>query len=156
MYYVALLQVECVKDMTKNKNILNLKEVIIDLQNVLGAIINHATSESFVYEGNTYKCLLSDAKVKSSMPIVMGAKHSSTTILRMASWSGFSVRDIYPIARSLLESLINASYILVEEDHIAEKALRYALYADYKFSNREIGSGKFRLKLLPQMLTKLR
>ena len=133
--------------MTAKKRISSLKKVMINLQKILGKTVNYATSDNFLYEDKTYKCLLSEVKVKSSIPIVIGAHHSVSTILRMAAWSGFSVRDIYPIARSVLETLINASYIMVEEDGVAEKALRYAAYADYKYSNREIGSGKLRLKI---------
>lgn len=133
--------------MTAKKRISSLKKTLINLQKILGQTINYAISDNFIYQEKVYKCLLSEVKVKSSIPIVMGAQHSVSTILKMATWSGFSVRDIYPIARSVLEALINASYIMAEQDGVAEKALRYAAYADYKYSNREVGSGKLRLKI---------
>lgn len=133
--------------MATKKRITDFKRVLVNLQKTLQKTISYAISGNFTYQEKAYRCLLSEVKVKSSIPIVMGAYHSVNTILKMASWSGFSVRDLYPITRSVLETLINASYIMVEEDEVSEKALRYAAYADYKLSNCEIGSGKLRLKI---------
>jgi hypothetical protein len=57
------------------------------------------------------------------------------------------VRDLYPIARSAVESFINAAFILVESDAVAERAAKYVAFASWKQVNRQIGSGDFSMKL---------
>jgi hypothetical protein len=57
------------------------------------------------------------------------------------------VRDLYPIARSAIESFINAAYILVESDAVAERAAKYVAFASWKQANRRVGSGEFSMSL---------
>ncbi|WBY02407.1 DUF5677 domain-containing protein [Ramlibacter tataouinensis] len=65
----------------------------------------------------------------------------------MAKLRGIPVRDAYPIARSAVESFVNASYLLAECDQVAARAIRYVDFAAWRHGNRRIGSGEFSLEV---------
>jgi hypothetical protein len=65
----------------------------------------------------------------------------------MSDLRGIPVRDMYPIARSAIESFINASLFVADENEVSERAIRYASYASWKHTNRIVGSGIFTLNI---------
>ncbi len=88
-------------------------------------------------------CSLADGQRGTSTFLAMAAGQSLETLLRMAKLRGIAVRDAYPVARSAIESFVNASYLLAESDKVAARALRYINFAAWRHNNRKYGSGDF-------------
>ncbi|MBI3432986.1 MAG: hypothetical protein HY018_12340 [Hydrogenophilales bacterium] len=135
-----------------------MSEIASERQNALKSIVERqmellrlslfvATQGPTVYQGETLRCTLSEAKLKTSQQIAMAAGQSVHTILKCAEWRGIPVRDLYPIARSAVESFINAAFLLIEDESAAERAVRWVKYRAWKEVNREVGSGEFKLRL---------
>lgn len=111
-----------------------------------------ATQGPASFRGEALECHLGEVKLKTSQHIAMCAGQSVTTILKCADWRGIPVRDLYPIARSAIESFINAAYLLVESDAVAERAAKYVAFASWKQTNRQVGSGDFSITLSTSQL----
>nr|WP_319565950.1 hypothetical protein [uncultured Rhodoferax sp.] len=124
-----------------------LKIIIEEQMELLRLSLYVATQGPAEYRGETLRCVLSDAKLKTSQHIALGAGQSINTIMKCSDWRGIPVRDLYPIARSVVESFINASFLLVEDESIAERAVRWVRYRAWKEVNRQVGSGKFSLNI---------
>ena len=123
-------------------------EIVIDEQlELLRLSLYVATQGPTNYNGELLICDLKEEKLKVSQMIALGAGQSITTILKCADWKGIPVRDLYPISRSAIESFINASYVLVENKNVAERAARWVKFRAWKQHNRNVGSGKFSLTL---------
>ncbi len=106
-----------------------------------------ASEGSTTFEGETLRCTLNDGQRRTSTFLAMAAGQSVETLLRMAKLRGIPVRDAYPIARSTVESFVNASFLLSESDQVAERALRHVSYAAWRHHNRKFGSGEFALEV---------
>lgn len=124
-----------------------LKSIVESQMELLRLSLYVATQEPVVYQGENLRCTLSEAKLKTSQHIAMGAGQSVHTILKCAEWRGIPVRDLYPIARSAVESFINAAFLLVEDESAAERAMRWVKYRAWKEVNRAVGSGELTLRL---------
>jgi hypothetical protein len=99
------------------------------------------------FEGETLRCTLNDGQRRTSTFLAMAAGTSVETLLRMAKLRGIPIRDAYPIARSAVESFVNASFLLSESDQVAARALRYVSFASWRHHNRRFGSGAFALEV---------
>jgi hypothetical protein len=99
------------------------------------------------FDGETLTCSLGDGQRRTSTFLAMGAGQSVETLLRMAKLRGIPVRDAYPIARSAVETFVNASYLLVESDEVAQRAIRSVSYASWRHHNRKFGSGEFSIEV---------
>lgn len=99
------------------------------------------------FQGEALSCSLTKPKIRAATLVAMAAGQSAHTVLRMSDLRGIPVRDMYPIARSAIESFINASLFVADEDEVSERAIRYASYASWKHTNRIVGSGIFTLKI---------
>lgn len=95
------------------------------------------------FEGETLTCTLNEDQRRTSTFLAMAAGQSVETLLRMANLRGIPVRDAYPIARSAVESFVNASFLASESDQVAARAVRYVSYAYWRHHNRTFGSGEF-------------
>lgn len=84
------------------------------------------------YGGETLTCSLPDAQRRTSTLLAMGAGQSVQSLLHIAKQRGISVRDAYPIARSAIESFVNASYLLAESNAVADRAIRYIEFANWR------------------------
>jgi len=100
------------------------------------------------YEGETLTCSLPDAQRRTSTLLAMGAGQSVESLLHIAKQRGVSVRDAYPIARSAVESFVNASYLLAESNAVADRAVRYIEFAAWRQHNRKFGSGEYSIEVL--------
>lgn len=100
------------------------------------------------YEGETLTCSLPDAQRRMSTLLAMGAGQSVESLLHIAKQRGVSVRDAYPIARSAVESFVNASYLLAESNAVADRAVRYIEFAAWRQHNRKFGSGEYSIEVL--------
>lgn len=99
------------------------------------------------FEGKKLTCTLADDQRRTSTFLAMAAGQSLETLLRMAKVRGIPVRDAYPIARSAIESFVNASYLLAESDDVAARAIRYIDFASWRHQNRKFGSGEFSIEV---------
>lgn len=99
------------------------------------------------FEGETLTCSLEEGQRRTSTFLAMGAGQSLETLLRMAKLRGIPVRDAYPIARSAVETFVNASYLLAESGEVAQRAIRSVNYASWRHHNRNFGSGAFSMKV---------
>jgi hypothetical protein len=95
------------------------------------------------FEGETLTCTLNEDQRRASTLLAMAAGQSVETLLRMAKLRGIPVRDAYPIARSAVESFVNASFLASESDQVAARAVNYVSYASWRHHNRKFGSGEF-------------
>lgn len=100
------------------------------------------------YQGEEIACVLPKNKIKASTMIAMAAGQSVNTILKMTDMRGIPVRDIYPIARCAIESFINASYLISEDEAASVRAIQYVPYAWHKQRNRTDGYGDMQIQLL--------
>lgn len=116
------------------------------LQLELLRVALHLASEGSIdFEGEKLICVIGDKQRRISTMLAMAAGQSMNTVLQMAKLRGIAVRDAYPIARSTVETFVNAAYLTVESEQIADRAIRYIDYAAWKQHNRRIGSGEFSL-----------
>jgi hypothetical protein len=99
------------------------------------------------YEGNQLAFSLSESKRRTVAITAMAAGQSVNTLMGMSEQRGIPVRDMYPIARSAIESFVNAAFLAAEDDAVSKRALAYVHYAAWKYSNRTVGSGEFSLHL---------
>lgn len=99
------------------------------------------------YEGEMIDCSLAPVKRVASVPIVLAAGQSAHTILDSTEKDGNFVRDLYSIVRCSLEAWINAAYIIVEKEDVAERAIRHVEFASYKRFNRNVGTGPFSMRI---------
>jgi hypothetical protein len=125
----------------------SIREIVDQQLELVTLSLYVATQGPTFFRGESLECHLGELKLRTSQHIAMCAGQSVTTILRCADWRGIPVRDLYPIARSAIESFINAAYILVESDAVAERAAKYVAFASWKQMNRQVGSGDFSMKL---------
>ncbi|MGU5887440.1 DUF5677 domain-containing protein [Aeromonas hydrophila] len=106
-----------------------------------------ASQGSTTYEGKILTCSLPDAQRRTSTLLAMGAGQSVESLLHIAKQRGIPVRDAYPIARSAVESFVNASYLLVESNAVADRAVRYIEFAAWRQHNRKFGSGEYSIEV---------
>jgi hypothetical protein len=106
-----------------------------------------ASEGTATFKGEKLTCGLGDGQRRTSTFLAMAAGQSLETLLRMAKLRGIPVRDAYPIARSAIESFVNASYLVVESDEVAARAIRYIDFAAWRYHNRTFGSGDFSIEI---------
>lgn len=99
------------------------------------------------FKGEKLICSLGDGQRRTSTFLAMAAGQSLETLLRMTKLRGIPVRDAYPVARSVIESFINASYLLAESDNVAARAIQYIDFAAWRHHNRKFGSGEFSIEV---------
>lgn len=100
-----------------------------------------ASEDQVQYRGEAVRFLLPDLPRRTSTCLAMAAGQSLGTILRLSSTKGIGARDMYAIARSAIETFVNATYLLCEVESVSERALAHIPFAEWKHHNRVIGSG---------------
>jgi hypothetical protein len=124
-----------------------LVELLQEQLELLRVALFVATQGPAEMAGTQLRCSLEPSVVSASQPIAMCAGQSVNTILRCLDWRGIPVRDLYPIARSAVESFINAAFLVSQDSAASERALRYVKFRYWKQHNRTVGEGVFTLKL---------
>jgi Family of unknown function (DUF5677) len=137
-----LLKIKKMTEIASERKIA-LRSIVESQMELLRLSLYVATQGPAVYLGKTLKCTLSEAKQKTSQQIAMCAGQSVHTILNCADWRGVPVRDLYPIARSAVESFINAAFLLVEDGAVAERAMRWVTFRAWKLAHR---AGRYTLR----------
>jgi hypothetical protein len=121
-----------------------LAERQLGLLNLVLYLISKGPAE---FQGVEIACSLPQSKAKATALLAMGAGQSVKTLLNISHWRGIPVRDMYPIARSSVESFVNAAFVAVENESVAKRACDYIPYAAWKNMNRRVGSGRFSLEI---------
>ncbi len=99
------------------------------------------------YKGQPFSCAFEEDKARATAAVSMGAGQSLTTILHNSTERGIAVRDIYPIARGVVEGFINAAFFSTQPVEVSRRALDHRFYAAWKHHNRIVGAGEFLLSL---------
>lgn len=121
---------------SQNERQSELTSIVEGQMELLRVALYVATQGQAVFQGEPINCELSEAKQKTSQFIAMSAGQSVHTILKCSEWRGIPVRDLYPIARSAVESFINAAFLLVEDEAVAERAVRWVSFRAWKQIHR--------------------
>ncbi len=124
-----------------------LRAVIHEQQELLRLSLWVMTQGPAVLQGQQVSCVLQQDQVRAATATSLGAGQSVNTILKGSSAVGIPVRDLYPIARSVVEGFINAAFFITQPVEVSQRALKHKDYAAWKHMNRVIGNGDFSLTL---------
>jgi hypothetical protein len=130
------------------------KGVIEELRAIVGAqqellrmtlwVMSQGPTE---FLGHKITCVLGREQVRAATATALGAGQSVNTILAGSGNVGIPVRDLYPIARAVVEGFINASFFVTQPVEVSERAMKHKDYAAWKHTNRSIGNGDFAFRL---------
>ncbi len=133
---------------------LNNKEIIQELRSVIEAQQELLRMTLWVmsqgpvdFLGHELSCVMAEDQVRAATATSLGAGQSINTILAGSEKVGIPVRDLYPIARGVVEGFINASFFVTQPVEVSERAMKHKDYAAWKHMNRSIGNGQFAFSL---------
>lgn len=132
-----------------NWSIQELREVIPKQQELLRLVLYVLSEGPAEFLGERFTNTLEWDKARAVAAVSMGAGQSMNTVLKLSNEDGIGVRDMYPIARSVVEGFVNAAFFVTQPVEVAQRALRHIEYAAWKHANRVIGSGDFMIKVGP-------
>jgi hypothetical protein len=92
-------------------------------------------------------CSLSEKMRSVVVPMSLAGGQSIGTVLQSTEKRGIPVRDCFPIARSVVETLINAAYVLAGGEALAEKAIRHTQQKFYRDLDKKVGRGEYELQI---------
>lgn len=124
-----------------------LRAVIQGQLELLRLILFVMSEGPTLYKGQSFACVLENDKARATAAVSMGAGQSLNTILNNSTESGLAVRDLYPIARAVVEGFINASFFTTQPVEVSQRALDHRYYAAWKHDNRVVGTGDFMFTL---------
>jgi Family of unknown function (DUF5677) len=128
----------------------SLRALTIEQSALVTLALSIASNTSTEFEGKDLAFTLGDLQRRISTILAMAAGQSVNTVLKLTEVRGIGIRDAYPVARSAVESYINATYLLSEAEEVSQRALRHIPYAKWKHTNRIVGSGPLSLELQTQ------
>jgi len=132
---------------TKSVALKELRAVINEQQELLRLTLWVMSQGPAVVQGQELRCVLAQEQVRAATATSLGAGQSINTILKGSTEVGIPVRDLYPIARSVVEGFVNAAFFVTQPVEVADRAMKHKDYAAWKHLNRSIGSGEFALTL---------
>jgi Family of unknown function (DUF5677) len=100
-----------------------------------------------IFNEHELKCSLQDSVRRVVVAMALAGGQSITTLLEMSKKRGIPVRDCYPIARSTVETLINATYVLSGGASMAERAMRHAQQKSFRDLARTVGRGAYTMRI---------
>lgn len=130
-----------------NWSLQELREVIGHQQELLRFVLCVLSQGPAEFAGQRFASTMEWDKARAVAAVSMGAGQSMNTVLKFSQEEGIGVRDMYPIARSVVEGFVNAAFFVTQPTDVAQRALRHKDYAAWKHVNRVIGSGDFIVKL---------
>lgn len=134
--------------MSQRKEVLEELRAVIGEQSKLLTMILFTISEGPVLrQGQWLSCCLETDQARATAAVAMGAGQSLGTVVRNSTEQGLAVRDLYPIARCVVEGFINAAFFTTQPVEVSQRALAHRHYAAWKHSNRVIGTGDFMMTL---------
>lgn len=122
-----------------------LRSLALLQQELLKKALHLSSHGSLQHEGRTIACKMPENKRKASTMLAMTAGQSLTTLLEFSSKKGIPIRDCYPIARSAVESFINASFIVSAPENVAERSMHHVQFGAWRLSNRKFGIGAYEI-----------
>lgn len=131
-------QVEQLKD---------LRTIIAGQQELLRIALYLMSEGAIQYADTELKCGLAEDQIRATTAVAMGAGQSLNTIMELSEKKGVVVRDLYPIARSVVEGFINAAFFVTQPVEVSQRALQHMHFAAWKHHNRIIGPGDFMIAL---------
>lgn len=131
----------------RNEVLEELHAVIREQSKLLTLILFTLSKGPVLRQGQWLSCNLETDQARATAAVAMGAGQSLGTVVRNSAERGLAVRDLYPIARCVVEGFINAAYFTTQPVAVSQRALAHLHYAAWKHSNRVIGSGDFMITL---------
>ena len=130
-----------------NWSLQELREVIAEQQELLRLVLYVLSQGPTQFMGEQFASTMEWDKARAVAAVSMGAGQSMNTVLKLSKEEGIGVRDMYPIARSVVEGFVNAAFFATQPIEVAQRALRHKDFAAWKHVNRVIGSGDFMITL---------
>jgi hypothetical protein len=130
-----------------NWSLQELREVSPRQQELLRLVLYVLSEGPAEFMGQRFTSTMEWDIARAVAAVAMGAGQSMNTVLKLSYEEGRGVRDIYPIARSVVEGFVNAAFFVTQPVEVARRALRHKDYAAWKHVNRVIGSGDFMIKV---------
>ncbi|WP_434110102.1 hypothetical protein [Paraburkholderia caffeinilytica] len=118
-----------------------LRTVIAAQQELLRIALYMMTQGPITFSDQELTCILAQDQARATCAVAMGAGQSLNTILKLSDDQGIGIRDLYPIARSVVEGFINAAFFVTQSVEISRRALVHRHFAAWKHHNRIIGNG---------------
>jgi hypothetical protein len=119
-----------------------LRAVIADQQELLRICLHVMTQGPVQYKWQLLSNGLDSDKIRAAAGVAMGAGQSLNTLVKLSEEKTLIVRDMYGIARTVIEAFINAAFFVTQSVDVAQRAIRHVEYASWKHHNRIIGSGE--------------
>lgn len=124
-----------------------LRAVIQEQLSLLNLTLSVMSGGPILRQRQWLTCCQEPDQARATAAVAMGAGQSLNTILKNSGERGLAVRDLYPIARSVVEGFINAAFFTTQPVQISQRALNHRHYAAWKHDNRVIGNGEFMMTL---------
>ena len=124
-----------------------LREVIQKQQELVRLILFLLSEGPAELFGQRLESGLERDKARAIAATAMGAGQTTNTVLKLSGEAGISARDMYPLARCVVESYVNAAFFATQSVEVAQRAIRHKDFAAWKHANRVIGSGDFVIAL---------
>lgn len=130
-----------------NWSLQELREVIEKQQELVRLVLHLLSQGPAEFLGQRLESRLERDKARAVAATAMGAGQTTNMLLKLSHEAGIVVRDMYPLARSVVESYVNAAFFSTQPVEVAQRAIRHKDYAAWKHSNRVIGSGEFMISV---------
>lgn len=124
-----------------------LRAVIQEQLELLNLLLFVMSKGPILRQGQWLACTLEVDQARATAAVAMGAGQSLNTVLKNSAERGLAVRDLYPIARAVVEGFINAAFFTTQPVEVSQRALQHRDYAAWKHHNRVIGSGEFMMAI---------
>lgn len=131
----------------RTKKLEELRAVIQGQLELLRLTLHVMSQGPTLYKGQPFACVLEKDKARATAAVSMGAGQSLNTILKNSTECGIAVREMYPIARAVVEGFINAAFFTTQPVEVSQRALNHRSYAAWKHHNRIVGTGEFMFTL---------
>ncbi|APQ14587.1 hypothetical protein BJP27_22890 [Pseudomonas oryzihabitans] len=132
---------------TNSKVIDELCRIIEEQQESLRVALWVMSQGPISMQDQKVECVLKWDQVRAASTTSLGAGQSLNTILKSSKERGIPVRDLYPVARGVVEGFINAAFFITQPVEDSQRALKHKDYVAWKHTNRVVGSGRFAFTL---------
>jgi len=97
-----------------NWSLQELREVIPKQQELLNLVLYALSEGPIEFMGQRFTNSMEWDKARAVGTVAMGAGQSMNTVLKLSHEEGIGVRDMYSIARSVVEGFINAAFFVTQ------------------------------------------
>lgn len=134
--------------MTQTDECLGKVQALIEKQlQLLNLALFVCDKGSADFENQELVCSLPEKVRAAVVPMSLAAGQSVGTILQYVQKRGITVRDCFPVARSAVETFVNATYVLAGGELLAEKTIRHAQQKLFRDLDRSVGRGELKIHL---------